>query len=600
MEEQILSTELKIPFIMDFPSIGMDNGIHQYEYIEYLEDRGGREGNFQNYVNNLHIKIDGNNQLFYPSDAYLDLGYKIVRSDNSQAYTQGKIAIQNNALTVFERMRYLFNNKETIEEIRDPAVVLNANNLMEISDDYLRGLATREGIAIDRGDGGIPVIPLSQVITVNITQRVFGTLSGSAANPHLLVNTQTVNHAAGDVIKFFLGGEELVFTKNDEVITITARDDAAVASGLVYNGIADGDVISVYYKGGKIQLLTQNGLLLNFSANADPRIVCIDQDGAAAGITSFNYHQQEMVYNSSNKSIANSGFEQRRLKFISDKLRAPYTTNAEGRFWIPLKNIFNFLKRNQMLVGGVDQDFYFDINDMTKVLFRDSHVDADVNGKVELTNLSIWMPVVKLDIAQEAQIYSTLNSGITNTLYYTQYEYQTVGTASNRRVGNEIVDSSAKRVHKIIVFFQTQDKYDNTNQKFNRMTYDHLNLRELYIKVGQSKQYPTEKLELDYSNTKNSYQRAYHMYLNSCQNHIYSGLCEPAVSYEEFKELYPMYVFDLRNNQPPEIWGSDKLQIRVHWELENVAASNYYLHCIIEQEKEMVVSGVGDKLKFIK
>ncbi|XP_065673850.1 uncharacterized protein LOC136090805 [Hydra vulgaris] len=170
----------------------------------------------------------------------------------------------------------------------------------------------------------------------------------------------------------------------------------------------------------------------------------------------------------------NSGFAVRQSYIIQKS-----TTKGTFSFIIPLRHIFGFcddynkviygFKHTLTLVGKSDDD----------AIFRHA---AAATGKVNLNKISLFIPHVIPSDAERVNLYKTIKSKVTLPLFFHARQCDTLSVPQSTTFSWRLnVKKSPEKTRYIIVGFQTNK---NENQVLNPSTFDHCDLKNMYIMLN--------------------------------------------------------------------------------------------------------------------
>lgn len=179
------------------------------------------------------------------------------------------------------------------------------------------------------------------------------------------------------------------------------------------------------------------------------------------------------------------------------------------------------------------------------------------------------------------------------------------------------IDSIGHRLNKVYVMFQSEDRGVNINA--NAQLFDHACVQSIKVRLGANIFTPLEpwNLTFDTSNGQyylpgdtDDYKRAYRNFLEA-QGKILDDTDGLLISEEEFKSLYPIYVFDMSKVTPSIFEKQSTVEVSVDFQLSaNFAGlpayngiatpvTTYRVYAILEVEKEAMVRADGRSLQIL-
>lgn len=560
-----------------------------YEYVEYLEEGGGAdEGQLANRINDLRIRMTDRDLITMPSDSYLQVRYRVAQA-NGDPFTTGNIAPVNGGWNVFKRAKYLLSN-EIVEDILRPGYVRQVKGLIEYSDDFEKGQGFNEMWTPDRGSGGISDQYAIKVRNITQPTLLDYDLTLTAADPHVLqvAAGAAVGYADNDVLELYIETPERdiiidVFrTAQAETTMIPVALDArgALGAAIDFAGATANDGVHFFAEGIRIKIVGTDLVDGNFLVDATPAIVFSNGNAVVSAATS-----------TSDLFPSNTGFIDRQKRCLSVGSK----TDKSISLYMPLRRLFPFLKENMRAMKGIEQELVFDLNDFHCALLRDADVDGNADGEIILQRLSWWVPVVRPSLVVKNTLNSALNSGITMDLPWTANNHY-YSQPRNNQDSSWLINTTEHRPTGVYVFFQLDSKFRDQTQ--NNMLFDTMDLERIFIRINSDRQYPNREFRINYGESSprdEDYSRVYHTYLNACKV-AHSDDCVPAVSYDEFKTLYPLYYFDLRA-QDEQVWeSSTQAHITVEYILRTAPVADYRIHAILDTKRMIQIQGVNGRM----
>ena len=141
----------------------------------------------------------------------------------------------------------------------------------------------------------------------------------------------------------------------------------------------------------------------------------------------------------------------------------------------------------------------------------------------------------------------------------------------------------------VIVGFQSQAR-TGPDQRQNNAVFDRLDVIEASCDIG-SVRYPEHEYQVDF--TRNKYNEPYNEIRRFYKDYI-KGEGSPYISFKDFKELYNLWVFDLRDQKdnPSSQPISVEFKFRVGYD---VVTANYQATALILSQKIISVSSDGQR-----
>lgn len=598
LEGQVLGS----PEFLHNPEFLMKHNHDLNEYVEYIEDDGNSITNLNK--TNFRITVPASDDMVLMSDAFLQIRGQIVTNQpNPVVYTSGKVALVNNGWNLFDEAKYKINSR-IIETVDHPGVVRQIKGLIEYSQDFSEGQGNQEMWYPDNGDGtlnGNIVVPVASVIAVTAAGENSEINTNGAGV--LRLSVATTNNSAITLHLIDENGPTIIVFNETQGITVPlfVNGTNAQLNNLIDNNaggaIAQDDVIRFYVSdfSRPLYLLdSNNNYITSLTVDGTPNLTLEDvlANRNIAILQSRQYLDDLVPFSSS----FNTGYEKRRLKTV---INGGYNTGQAFELFMPIRRVFKFMQTHPILLKGAAHILEFKRNSYQDMLLSEAITSLvpQQDPRVQLSYMSLWVPKIKLNLAMDKFYHENISDNAIAFSWDTyQYERSEPFTTGSGSWDVTTVSGIPKRMY---VVFQRNDRLDN--YEGNNMVFDHLDLQEVYVRLN-SQRFPEYEYELNYGITGQEdnamYMRAYNAYLNACMV-SHSDSCVPAVSYKDFKNLYPIYCFDLRSKPEGVFKNASNIQIKVHWRLRGNAPPSYRITAVFEENVEIAIQFLsGSVAKF--
>ena len=291
--------------------------------------------------------------------------------------------------------------------------------------------------------------------------------------------------------------------------------------------------------------------------------------------------------------------ERKRLLF--DTITGAPNVQKKGSFsfCIPLKHIFGFCDDYDKVMYGVNHGLSLFRKGDDTAIHREVNAigGVDVPAKVKLKKVKWCMPHVKPSL----EIYNGLTEKIG------QGANVKIGFKS-RKVDEKIVDSATwswrvavtsgnETPRFLILCFQTGDKniqVGDLEKTANPSVFNHCFVEHVQVKM-LGRLYPSQVEVLNFNT--NQYSKAYN---NAAKfRELYDGTPELfshlGINPIDFKELYPLFVFNVSNQIPKTI--SAVVEVVFNVKFENAPANNTTAYCLTISDKIFDLKGDGSKMR---
>jgi len=223
-------------------------------------------------------------------------------------------------------------------------------------------------------------------------------------------------------------------------------------------------------------------------------------------------------------------------------------------FRVLLKHIFRFCDDYEKVVCGFKHQVILVRKGDTDAIFKTGAVAAGPennpptiaepdDGKVVLTKVSWYIPHVSPNLQEKLTLYKTIESKSSLPVGYRMIQCESIPVTQTRNFTWRLSGNShVEKPRWIIVAFQT-DK--SGNQQHNPSIFDHCHLTNMFVMLN-SRRYP----EIDYDDTNFAQQKFSRVYGDAAAfrtkfYNVEELISSPNITLEGYKELFPMFVFDV-------------------------------------------------------
>lgn len=554
---------------------------------------------------NYRISVPASDDMVLMADSFLQIRGQIKTKEpiaNRQVYTSGKVGLVNNGWNLFDEAKYKLNSR-IIETVDHPGEVRQIKGLIEYSDDYARGVGRQELWYPDNGDGtlnGAVVAPVGNLFAV--TTAINSTINTDGTGLLRLSAATTDDQAI--VLHLFNENGPVIITFNEtqgRTVNLFVNGTTGQVNNAIDNNaggdIAQNDVIKFFISdlSRPLYLLDSNGnYITQLTVSAAPNLTLenVAANQNIATVQARQYLGDLIPFSSS----FNSGYEERRkLSVIDDG----FNTGQAFELYMPIRRVFKFMQTHPIMLKGAAHTLEFKRNNFESMLFSEEINDLTpaLEPLVELNYMSLWVPKIKLNLQLENMYLNGIGDQAIPFAWDT-YEWERSETFSDQASSWDVgtVSGVPKRMY---VVFQNSDRLDNYTR--NNMVYDNLDLQEIYCRLN-SQRFPEYEYEINYGlgvqAESQIYMRAYNAYLNACMV-THSDSCTPAISYELFSSLYPIYCFDLRSKPEGVFKNATNIQIKVHYRFRN-PPGNYRITAVYEENVETAIQFLSGNVSKIR
>ena len=229
-------------------------------------------------------------------------------------------------------------------------------------------------------------------------------------------------------------------------------------------------------------------------------------------------------------------------------------------FRIPLKHIFGFCEDYNKIIYGMKHTLTLTRDNDNNAIFRHN---AAVVGKIKLNRISWYMPKVIPEDVEKAKIFKIIEKKEKLPVAYRMIQCATAQITQTPSFNWRLSAKTSPEVPRfIIVGFQTNK---NNNQEANPAIFDHVHVKSIHCTLN-SVRYP----KVDYKILFGEFQfsRAYgdaalfrKKFFN--MNELISN---PNFTPTEYKELYPLFVFDVSKQSERLKYSTSDIQINIDFD----------------------------------
>jgi len=259
-------------------------------------------------------------------------------------------------------------------------------------------------------------------------------------------------------------------------------------------------------------------------------------------------------------------------------------------FRVLLKHIFGFCDDYEKVVYGFKHQLTLIRKGDNDAIFRAAAADA---GKVVLSKLSWCMPHVTPNLQEKLALYKTTESKSSLPVGYRMIQCESISVPQTRSFTWPLsVKSGREKPRWIIVAFRTNKTGD---QQHNASIFDHCNLTNIFVMMN-SRRYP----EIDYDDTNFSQQKCSRVYGDAATfrtkfYNLEELISSPNITSSDYKELFPMFVFDVTKQSKKLKNSATDIQIKAQFSA-NVPA-NTEAFAVVISEKSLIFQSDGQKMR---
>ena len=260
-------------------------------------------------------------------------------------------------------------------------------------------------------------------------------------------------------------------------------------------------------------------------------------------------------------------------------------------FRIPLKHIFGFCEDYDKVVYGFKHTLTLTRTHDEDAIFRANGVDA---GKIVLSKVAWFMPHVMPADKDKMELYKIIERKEKVSVGYRMIQCTSISVPQTNSFSWRLSVKSSPEVPRfIIIGFQTGK---NNDQERNNAQFDNLNVQNIYVMLN-SNRYPALDYDLDFPSQKIG--RAYGdvAEFRSKFFNINELISNPCISAYEYKNLYPLFLFDVSKQSERLKYSTTDIQVKVTFEGNPNAGTEGY--AVIISDRLINFQSDGNKMSVV-
>ena len=260
-------------------------------------------------------------------------------------------------------------------------------------------------------------------------------------------------------------------------------------------------------------------------------------------------------------------------------------------FRIPLKHIFGFCEDYDKVVYGFKHTLSLTKTHDHDAIFRAAGVDA---GKITLDKIAWFMPHVMPADKDKMELYKIIERKEKVSVGYRMIQCTSISVPQTNSFSWRLSVKSSPEVPRFIIIGFQEEK--NNNQEKNNSQFDNLNVKNIYVMLN-SNRYPALDYDLDFPTQKIG--RAYGdvAEFRSKFFNINELISNPCISAYEYKNLYPLFLFDVSKQSERLKYSTTDIQVKVTFEGNPNAGTEGY--AVIISDRLINFQSDGNKMSVV-
>src|SRR2546426_2302511 len=277
----------------------------------------------------------------------------------------------------------------------------------------------------------------------------------------------------------------------------------------------------------------------------------------------------------------NKGFEERR------NYTSTAATVGSFAFKIPLEFIFNFCKQYRKIIYGCKHSIIFPRQNDTQAIVRNAGVGNA--GKVNITKIQWHVPVVITNLEEKEILNNYIKNKNSFPLAFMNKKSENVIVPQATEFAWRLsIASGIEKPRYIVVGFQSPavNAAETNYAVFNA----NVQVINAYVELN-SERFPSNDYITNYDN--NQYAQFYNSFKEFKKNYSGDDDENDCVSYQAYKKLYKLYVFDV--SKQSERLKNTVVDIRLTFKFSVNAPANTTAYAVVYHDRIWAIESDGSK-----
>ena len=229
-------------------------------------------------------------------------------------------------------------------------------------------------------------------------------------------------------------------------------------------------------------------------------------------------------------------------------------------FRIPLKHIFGFCEDYNKILYGMKQTLTLTRNNDNGAIFR---ANAAAAGKIRLDKISWYMPHVMPADKDKMELYKIIERKEKIPVGYRMIQCDSAPVPQTTSFTRRLAVKSSPEVPRfIIVGFQT-NKFNNQRQ--NPAIFNNVSVKNIYTTLNSTR-YPEVDYQISFPRQQFSSAYGDAALVKSKFFNMDELVSNPNISPSDYKDLYPLFLFDVSKQSERLKYSVTDIQIKVFFE----------------------------------
>ena len=266
-------------------------------------------------------------------------------------------------------------------------------------------------------------------------------------------------------------------------------------------------------------------------------------------------------------------------------------------FRIPLKHIFGFCEDYDKVVYGLKHNLTLTRNDDNEAIYRGANAAAGgalTAGKIVLSKISWFMPHVTPADKDKMELYKIIERKEKIPVGYRMIQCDSAAIPQTTSFSWRLSVKSSPEVPRfVIVGFQAGK---SGNQEQNPSIFDNVNVSNIYVMLN-SVRYPTADYNISFLAQKFSRVYGDVAEFRSKFFNMDELVSSPNITPSDYKELYPLFLFDVSKQSEKLKYSTTDIQIKMHFTAN--APANTQAYAVIISDRLINFQSDGNKFSVV-
>ena len=283
---------------------------------------------------------------------------------------------------------------------------------------------------------------------------------------------------------------------------------------------------------------------------------------------------------STDAAVSNDGFSIRRNFILKSS-----DPKGSFSFLIPLSHIFGFCEDYTKVLYGFKHMLTMVRKKDNDAIFRG---DEAAEGKILITKIAWYIPYVNPSDQEKARLYKIIEAKKSLPIDFRKINCDRYNVRPTRNDTWNLGTLTNGDPQLIVLGFQTGK---NGDQQQNPALFDHCNTSNIQVRINSS-YHPKNRFRADFK--KNQFARFYKLAADFRKDFfgVDNLISNWGISPIDFKDLFPLFVFDVSRRNEALKGGS--IDLKIDWEFSENPPANTTAYVVIISDQELLCTSDGE------